>query len=230
MRRPRLDVAGVPMHIVHRGVDRARVFHDDADRQQYLLDLGRCSRAAGLRIHGYVLMDNHVHLLVSADNEGAAATTMQSLGARFVRRMNLRYARTGPLWEGRFRSFLIDSDRYLLSCLAYIELNPVRAGMVSEAWEHPWSSVHHHLGACHDRLVSPHPTFVALAGSREDRAEAWRLALGLPLPATLIADLRHQSKVERALGGDAFVARLEAHSGAMLREPRRGRPRSTARS
>src|SRR5688500_12370197 len=111
MRRYRIEVPGVPMHVVQRGIDRACVFRDDRDRQQYLVDLYACASGAGVAMHGYVLMINHVHLLVSSPVGGGVSRALQALGSRFVRRYNGRHARTGPLWEGRFRSSLVADDR-----------------------------------------------------------------------------------------------------------------------
>lgn len=134
MRRPRLELPGIPLHITHRGVNRGATFIDDEDFASYLQALDECSRGQGVAVHGYVLMTNHVHLLVSAEAGGAVSRMMQALGRRYVRAFNARYGRTGTLWEGRYKSCLVDSAGYLLACLRYIELNPVRAAMVAQPW------------------------------------------------------------------------------------------------
>ena len=133
MRRPRLELPGTPLHITHRGVNRGATFIDDEDFAAYLQALEQTSREQCVAIHGYVLMTNHVHLLVSAQVAGAVSRMMQALGRRYVRPFNTRYSRTGTLWEGRYKSCLVDTGRYLLACLRYIELNPVRAAMVVAA-------------------------------------------------------------------------------------------------
>ena len=226
MRVPRLDVAGYPMHLVQRGVNRARVFRDDADREGYLTDLARSAAKHGLRLHGYALMDNHVHLLVSADAKGAAGATMRALGARFGRRYNARHGRTGHLWEARFRSFLVDTDRYLLQCLAYVERNPVRAGMVARAEDFRWSSARHHLGLAHDPHVTSHATFIALGDSVARRSAAWRRALEASLPAPVLAALRRSGRYGHPFGGEAFAAQVALRTGLPTGPVKRGRPPS----
>ena len=223
MRLPRRDIPGYPMHVVQRGANRTRVFVDDADRESYLRDLGRSAADHALRIHGYVLMDNHVHLLVGSDKEGAAGAAMRALGARFGRRYNARHARTGPLWEGRFRSFLVDTDGYLLRCLAYVERNPVRAGMVAEAGDFRWSSARHHLGWRSDPLVSEHATYLALGATGTARAAAWRRALAAPMPASLLDDLRRRGRDGRPFGGEDFADRVAGLTGLPAAPASRGR-------
>lgn len=131
MRRPRLELPGIPQHVTHRGVNRAATFLDDDDHTAYLQDLRECSPACGVAIHAYVLMTNHVHLLATAAEVGALSRMMQAVGRRYVRRINNKYGRTGTLWEGRYKSSLVDSDRYLLTCQRYIELNPLRAATLT---------------------------------------------------------------------------------------------------
>ena len=224
MRIPRIDVAGYPMHLVQRGVNRARVFRDDADREGYLRDFARCAGKHGLRLHGYALMDNHVHLLVGADATGAAGATMRALGALFGRRYNARHGRTGHLWEARFRSFLVDTDRYLLQCLAYVERNPVRAGIVARAEDFRWSSARHHLGLAHDPRVTSHPTFLAVDGIAARRSAAWRQALEATPPAGVLEELRDRGRDGRPFGGSMFAEEIARRSGLPTGAAKRGRP------
>ena len=135
-RRPRLELPGVPLHITHRGVNRAATFLDAEDFTHYRHCLGDALAEQGVALHAYVLMTNHVHLLVGADLPGAVSRMMQSLGRRYVRAFTARHGRTGTLWEGRYKSCLVDNDGYFLTCLRYIELNPVRAAMVIQPWDH----------------------------------------------------------------------------------------------
>lgn len=228
MRRPRFDVPGVPMHATHRGVDRAPVFRDDIDRQAYLLALGEALRGCGVALHGYVLMGNHVHLVATPAEAGGVSRLMQSLGRRFVRRFNDRHGRTGTLWEGRFHSFPVDSDRYLLNCLAYVELNPVRAGMVQAPEHYPWSSVHQHLGLRHEPWLTPHPTFLAIAGDAVARARVWRGVLRDALAPELIAVLRDHARSEMPWGSAGFLEDLARRTGRRVESRRPGRPRTSA--
>jgi putative transposase len=224
MRRYRIEVPGVPMHVVHRGIDRARVFRDDDDRQHYLVDLHACATELAVALHGYVLMDNHVHLLVSSPVEGGVSRAFRALGSRFVRRYNLRYGRTGPLWEGRFRSSVVADDRYLFRCLAYIELNPVRAGMTLNAEGFAWSSAHHHLGLRKDPYLESHPAFVALAAEAEARHRAWRAILDNGIERIELERIREHFRQERIYGPEAFQEQISVLTGRSVKVVPRGRP------
>ena len=183
----------------------------------------------GGSIHGYVLMSNHVHLLASAEVAGAVSRMMQAVGRRYVRGFNARYDRTGTLWEGRFRSCLVDSDRYLLACLRYIELNPVRAAMVQAPWDYRWSSVHGHLGLRQDARLTPHPGFMGLAQDPRARARAYRDMLTCGLDEATVADIRRHMQQERALGSPAFQAMVAQtlNRPAAVRAPGRpGKPKT----
>lgn len=213
-RLPRQAIAAYPHHVIQRGHNRQRVFVDDDDRRRYLGWLQEASLAHGLAIHAYVLMDNHVHLLVTPADDTSLSLTMQSVGRRYVRWFNSRHGRTGTLWEGRFRSSLVEADRYLLACQRYIEANPVRAGMVASVDEWPWSSHRHHVGLAVDPLVRPHPTVWALGNTPFERESAYRrlfdegvsqredqwlgvcLAGGKPIAST---DFQKQVEVSRGL-------------------------------
>jgi putative transposase len=173
-RRPRQAIAGFPYHVIQRGNNRQAVFLDDVDRRQYLAWLDEAARACGTAVHAYVLMDNHVHLLATPGDGEGLSRTMQAVGRRYVRWFNRRHGRTGTLWEGRFRSSLVEADRYLLACQRYIESNPVRAGRVDAAADWPWSSHRHHVGLALDPLVRTHPTVWALGNTPFDRESAYR--------------------------------------------------------
>src|SRR5687768_4717447 len=226
MRRPRIDLAGVPMHVVQRGVDRARVFRDDGDRQHYLQDLHACAAQASVSLHGYVLMDNHVHLLVSSPAPGGVSRALRALGSRFVRRYNDRSRRSGPLWEGRFRSSVVADDRYLYRCLAYIELNPVRAGMVSNAESFAWSSARHHLGLREDPFVASHPAYLSLGTKPEARTLAWRSILDHGIERLELERIREHFRQERVYAPEEFQEQISVLTGRSVRVTSRGRPRS----
>ena len=223
MRRPRLELPGIPMHITHRGVNRVATFIDDEACAAYLQALEAASYLQSVAIHAFVLMTNHVHLLVGADQSGAVSRMMQSVGRRYVRAFNARHGRTGTLWEGRYKSCLVDSDSYFLSCLRYIELNPVRAGMAVQPWDYRWSSVHFHLGLRADPRVTPHPLYLAL-GNDSTRAGAYRTLLLEPLHEGALARIRDPVRREPALGSPAFQATVAKalNRPATVRPP--GRP------
>ena len=139
-RRPRLTFSGLPLHLIQRGNNRQACFFADEDYRFYLECLAEYARPNGCRIHAYVLMTNHVHLLISPERAESPGCLMKALGQRYVQYVNRQNRRSGSLWEGRFRSCLIQEDAYLLTCQRYIEQNPVRADMVAHPGEYPWSS------------------------------------------------------------------------------------------
>lgn len=220
-RRPRLELPGVPLHLTHRGVNRAATFLSPEDFSEYRSALAEAATLHRVRIHAYVLMSNHVHLLVSADAKGAVSRAMRDVGRCYVPAFNRRYRRTGTLWEGRFKSCLVDSERYLLTVYRYIELNPVRAAMVGHATHYPWSSVHGNLGRIADALLTPHPAYEALGASVADRVAAYRDWLEAGVSATDLADIRRHMQQERALGSPRFQAMV----AETLQRPVQWRPR-----
>ena len=172
-RQPRQIVADYPYHVMQRGHDRRAVFHDSVDRTHYLQWLREAALECRLVVHAYVLMDNHVHLLVTPGQPRAISQVMQALGRRYVPWFNRRHGRSGTLWEGRFRASLVDADSYFLACQRYIEANPVRAGMVQTAADWPWSSHRHYRGWSFDPLVTPHSRIWALGNTPFEREAAY---------------------------------------------------------
>jgi len=227
-RRPRLEAQGFPLHITQRGVNRAATFIAPGDYSRYLHWLSEALAEHDIALHAYVLMGNHVHLLATPTRPGAISKAMGQLGRRYVLSFNQRHERTGTLWEGRFRSCLVDSDRYALAVCRYIELNPVRAAMAARPEHYPWSSVHHHLGLRSDPLVMPHPSYLALGADPPQRIEAYRRFLGDSLPEEEVAAIREYLRQERALGSPRFQAMVEASLGQAASTRPRGRPRKGA--
>jgi putative transposase len=228
-RRPRLELPGVPMHIVQRGVNRAAVFIDDEDRTHYHALLHHEMKRASVAVHAYVLMGNHVHLLTTAQTTGALSQALRRHGQCYVQAFNRRHRRTGTLWEGRFKSCLVDSDRYLLTVYRYIELNPVRAAIADAPEAHRWSSVHANLGLRIDPLVTPHPVFLDLGADRGARGDAYRAWLDAPIVPKEQHAIRAHLAQERALGEPRFQAMVEKtlNRPACVRRPgRQPLPRS----
>jgi putative transposase len=164
-RKPRLVVPEWPVHIVQRGNDRRACFRDERDYLVYLALLRQISMKTECEVHAYCLMSNHVHLLVTPHRADACSALMKELAQRYSYYFNRRQERTGPLWDGRFRSCVIESSRYAIACHRYIELNPVRAGIVSHPMAYAWSSYAANSGSRHDPLVSPHPELSAIGVS-----------------------------------------------------------------
>jgi putative transposase len=220
----RLEVPGVPMHITHRGVNRAAVFIDDLDRRTYLELLSASLQRQGVGLHAYVLMGNHVHLLVSASVTGATSRAMRNATQCYVQWFNRSHQRTGTLWEGRFKSCLVDSERYVLTVIRYIELNPVRALMVAEPSDFSWSSVRFHLGLQREPRLTMHPTVEALACDRASRAEIYRRWLMQPLSEDELASIRRHTSQQRALGDPRFQSMIARTLNRSVVCRERGRP------
>lgn len=203
-RLPRLDLTGIPQHIVQRGNNRLPCFLDDEDRARYRHVLGDALRATGCALHAYVLMDNHVHLLATPTEAGAIGRMMQKLGREFVRMFNNRHGRTGTLWEGRYKSCLVDGADYLLRCARYIDLNPVRARMTDDPARFAWSSCAALCAQREDPLLTLHPAQEALGAS------AYRALLAEALNHEDLAAIRAYLQQQRAYGRDDFRAMVEA--------------------
>jgi len=223
-RPPRLELPNVPLHVLQRGNNRAACFFGEVDRRFYLKCLAHAATARGCAIHAYVLMTNHVHLLVTPMEAGAVGAMMQDVGRRYVRVINGIHGRTGSLWEGRFKSSLIDSEAYLLTCHRYIEQNPVRARMVTQAAAYPWSSHAHYAGTRVDRLVTPYPQYQLLGSTGEERRAAFNTLFARPLEVCLLDRIRTAINTDSALGSEAFMQQAEAQLGRSVRPPQRGRP------
>ena len=224
-RQPRLYLPGVPLHVTQRGVNHCAIFVDDTDRQHYYQLLRDTTVECDIAVHAYVFMGNHVHLLLTAPGCDALARAMRKAGQCYVQAFNHRHQRSGPLWQGRFKSCLVDSEHYLIAVYRYIELNPVRAAMVERPEQYRWSSVHANLGLIDDPLVAPHPRFTALGQDRAARTSAWRDLLQKGIRLGDIEGIRAHLKQERALGDQRFRAMVEKSVGRPVRIRPRGRPR-----
>jgi putative transposase len=229
-RQPRLVLPGVPMHITQRGVNRCATFLDDEDRVHYLRLLSEKSKKLAVNIHAYVLMSNHVHLLLSSEMSGTVSRVMRQVGHAYVAAFNRRHRRTGTLWEGRFKSCLVDSEQYLLTVYRYIELNPVRAAMVDDPQAYAWSSVHANLGLKYDPLVSPHEVFLSLAADPKQRGEIYLSWLRASVGDDELQNIRDYMQQERALGSPTFQAMVEKTLGRPASTRAQGRPSRQAQS
>jgi putative transposase len=225
-RRPRLELPGVPLHITHRGVNRCAIFIDEDDRHHYLRLLGLFARQEALAIHAYVLMSNHVHLLVSSLHTGAASAALRRTTQCYVQMFNERHRRSGTLFEGRFKSCIVSTDRHVLRVYRYIERNPVRAGMASTPQEHPWSSVHVNLGLRFDSLVTTHESMLALGTDQKSRIAAYRKWLHVDDNEHEIQSIRAHLIQQRAYGDTRFQAMVERTLNRPAALRLRGRPRS----
>lgn len=225
-RLPRLTLAGHPHHLIQRGNNRQAIFVDDADREQLLTLLEQASRAFKVAIHSYVLMDNHFHLLASPETAEGIPQAMQAVGRSYVRYFNDRHSRTGTLWEGRYKSTLVQAERYLLACMVYIDLNPVRAGIVADPAAYRWSSHAHYVGRRAEKLVTPPALFWELGNTPFARELAY-----VDLVRTGITDKQKHALTDStlrgwAMGDESYVAQLQKTTVRRLSRSKPGRPRA----
>lgn len=223
-RQPRLSAAGFAHHVVQRGNNRQEIFRDAADCERFLAIVAELAPAQGVAVHAYVLMPNHVHMLVTPSENGALSRLMQGLGRRYVHWFNKRHARTGTLWEGRFRASVIQSERYLLACARYIELNPVRAGLTSEATAYRWSSHAHHAGLRLDPVITEHPLVWSLGNTPFERQAAYRQLFERG-GEDEVATIRAAIQSGWAVGEASFATEVGAAAGRRAEPRQRGRPR-----
>jgi putative transposase len=196
----RLIVPDVAVHIVQRGHDRADCFFEEADYHAYMDALRIYAAKFACNVHAYCLMTNHVHLLVTPCEASGCAQLMKHVAQRYSKRFNARHGRRGTLWEGRFYSALVPRERYALACYRYIDLNPVRAGMVQHPAQYRWSSYRANAQARPDELVTPHPAYVALAGGGDERAAKYAALCSTSLDQDVLEDIRKATRGGRTMG------------------------------
>jgi putative transposase len=215
------------MHVTQRGINKGAIYID-ADDRYYFRRLLRCAFSEhGIGLHAFVLMDNHFHLLLTPAAVGTLSRAMHWVGQSYVQAFNARHKRCGALWQGRFKSCLVQSERYLLTVMRYIELNPVRAAMVHAPEDYRWSSVHTHLARARDPLISPHPLYLAMGRDETERARAYQQWLGAGIAPDDLQQLRAYANQERALGDVRFQRMVETTLGRPAAYRPRGRPRRT---
>jgi putative transposase len=208
-RQARFCPAGFPVHVIQRGNNRQAIFTSDDDLAAYAHWLAEGAQRFGVAVHGWVFMTNHVHLLVTPSDETGLSRLMQFVGRLYVRKFNYSYARSGTLFEGRFKTCVVQEDQYLLSCLWYIELNPVRAGMVSDPGDYRWSSYRAHAFGVKAQLWSPQRLYLELADSCRRRQQTWRAMTAEAVNGELLAKIRHCSNTGLVLGTEAFREQVQ---------------------
>lgn len=224
-RKARFTPAGIPQHIIQRGVDRQLCFGCEADFKAYLHWLKVYSEKHQVSIHAWVLMTNHVHLLCTPKSANGISKMMQSLGRSYVRYFNYHHQRTGTLWEGRFKASLVNASEYLLNLYRYIELNPVRANMVKNPADYIWSSYQCNALGRKSPLLTPHDLYLELDYNPIVRRGVYRSLFTNHVEGALLEEIRHATSKGLVLGSENFVAKLEALCGRRLREGLKGRPK-----
>ncbi|MDP2818231.1 MAG: transposase [Polaromonas sp.] len=223
-RLPRLSLPGFPQHIIQRGNNRQVIATSVADYQTLLALIDENARKFSVAIHAYVLMDNHFHLLATPETAEGMPQMMQAVGRRYVRYFNDSQGRSGTLWEGRYRSTVIQPEPYLLACMSYIDLNPVRHGLVAQARDYPWSSHGHYAGLRVDRLVTPHPLFWTLGNTPFAREAVYAERVQGGVAADRQLALTQSTLSGWALGDAAFVADLQTRTERRVSRMSAGRP------
>lgn len=224
-RLPRLTLAHHVHHVIHRGNNRQRVFLDAEDYAHMHTLLVDSASKHGVAVHAYVLMPAHFHLLATPETAQALPKLMQAVGRSYGRWFNDRHGRSGTLWEGRYRSTIIDADRHVLHCMVHMDRHPQRDGLVDIAADWPWSSGVHHMGLRQDRLIKSHAQFWALGNTPFDREAAYATLLELGLDLALTQAVSASALHGWALGGPDFVARLQTETGRRAAKGQAGRPR-----
>jgi putative transposase len=223
-RQPRLTLPGYPHHVIQRGNNKQAIFATAADYRVLLDLLEENAKKFEVAIHAYVLMSNHFHLLASPQTVDGLPKMMQAVGRRYVRYFNDTQQRTGTLWEGRYKSTLIQTDRYLLGCMAYIDLNPVRAGLVAQPQDYPWASHLHYLGLRVDRLITPHALYWELGNTPFAREAAYAELVQSGINPVQQAAITQAALSGWALGDADFVADLQKKTERRVVKTSAGRP------
>lgn len=223
-RRARIILPEIPVHVIQRGNNRQNCFYSSQDYRLFLRWLREYAAVSECRVHAYALMTNHVHMLLTPSNADGLGFLMKRLGQRYVQYINRTYERTGTLWDSRYRSCLVQQDTYLMTCYRYIELNPVRAGIVENPSRYPWSSYRHNgLGETND-LLSPHQLYLDLGRTDSERRASYLNLFADELRAELVKEFRQATTSNSALGGKQFRRDIERASGRRLTREKSGRP------
>lgn len=227
-RQPRYFIEGIPQHVIQRGVDRQAVFFDQADYGEYRRCLCDAANQYSCRVHAYVLMTNHTHLLITPCEKRSLPLLMQAMGRTYVQRINRTYKRTGTLWQGRYKASLVQDDRYLLTCYRYIELNPVRTGMVAHPAEYPHSSYRHNAMAASDPLITEHEVYRLLGTSDRHRRQIYRRLFEDAIAESELHSIRETTNACGVLGNERFKDQIEAMINRRVRPGKTGSPKKSA--
>jgi len=225
-RKSRIAFANCPHHVVQRGHSRSDVFFSDFDRRDYLATLVECRETMSLKVYAYCLMSNHVHLVVDpGEDPRNLSLLMKRLAGRHSRRLNLRNSWSGSIWESRFKCSPIESERYLLTCGRYVDLNPVRAGIVSTPSAYDWSSYRTRAGIAPRDWLDPDPSIEALASTEARQHQRYRELVMQPIDEENLAFIRGALGRNQLTGTDEFVAKVARNEGLLVPSRSRGRPR-----
>ena len=223
-RKPRFYLPNVPVHIVQRGHSREPVFFEDSDYRAYMDWMGEAAEHYKCTIHAYVLMTNHIHILVTPKHKDSISLMMQFIGRRYVPYINHSYGTSGSIWQGRYKSSLIQDDPYLLTCMRYIELNPVRADMVNSPAQYRWSSYRANAQGKPDTLLTSHPLYTQLGRNPLKRREAYKALFKAHIDQEQHDTIQKAYQTGTPLGNDYFREKVERKLKCKVGQDRRGRP------
>ena len=223
-RKPRFFLPDTPAHIVQRGHSRKPVFFEDSDYQAYLNWLKEAAERYDCAINAYVLMTNHIHLLATPKDKDGISRMMQYIGRRYVPHINHSYGTSGSLWEGRFKASLVSDDQYLLTCMRYIELNPVRADMAKSPAHYRWSSYRHNAQGREDSIITEHALYTSLGKTQASRCEAYKALFKACIDEDQLKDIRAAWQTGTPLGNKYFREQVERILKTKVGQNRRGRP------
>ncbi|MBJ7536173.1 transposase [Marinomonas transparens] len=223
-RKPRFFLPNIPVHVVQRGASRAPVFFEEEDYKAYAFWMKEAAQQYQVAIHAFVLMTNHVHILLTAQSGTGVSQFMQHIGRRYVPFVNHKYGRSGSIWEGRFKSSLVQSDRYFLAVMRYIELNPVRAQMVEHPVLYPWSSFHHNSGAKQFSFITPHSSYNVLGRNLEERTHNYLSLFEHHQETSESVSIHNAWQTGTPLGDNYFKESIEQRLQQKVGQDRQGRP------
>jgi len=221
-RLPRVNLPGIAQHVIQRGNNRQACFYEHTDYKVYLDKLREYSQKYHVEIHAFILMTNHTHLLLTPTTSNGISQLMQALGRYYVRYFNTRHNRTGTLWEGRYKAALIDCDRYFLTVMRYIELNPVRAGMVTNPAQYPWSSYQENALGKNIKMISYHPCYLALSKNEITRREAYLTLFEQQISEQRVQEIRESTYYAWVIGDADFSQQITSLSGRRCSPSQRG--------
>ncbi|AHK14851.1 transposase [Thalassolituus oleivorans] len=224
-RLPRINIANIPQHVVQIGHNNLNCFFDDEDYDFYLTSLKKAADQYDVNIHAYVLLPNAVQIIATPNIPQGISSMMQSLGRRYVQYINHRYQRSGTLWAGRYKSSVIDSDAYLLTCYRYVELKPMYEGLVDSPELYAWSSFNYHTGREPSDLIADHRLFMNLGDTHDDRADEYSAMFRFRFDRMLLDYIAETIKLGQVLGGDRFTEKIEQIANHRVRPLKRGRPK-----
>ncbi|GLX78756.1 hypothetical protein tinsulaeT_20960 [Thalassotalea insulae] len=221
-RLPRLNLANIPQHVIQRGNNRSACFFAEADYQLYLDKLFKYSNQFNVAVHAYVLMTNHVHLLLTPSTKDGVSKLMQSLGRYYVQYINRSYRRTGTLWEGRYKSTLVDNNHYFLTVSRYIEMNPVRANMVEHPGDYQWSSFKVNALGETSKLITPHDCYLQLGQDKKEQCKNYLALFRRHIATSDITAIRDSTNKGWVLGGQQFQSEVQAMVKRRITPAQRG--------